>query len=53
MIEREWRLFLVALQFLTRIPVGSFDGFDPAWLDRAAKYFPLVGALVGAIAAAV
>ena len=51
--RQELRLFLVALQFLTRIPVRSFDGFQPEWLDRSAKYFPLVGALVGAIAAAV
>ena len=53
MIKNEWRLFLVALQFLTRIPVKSFDGFDTLWLDRSAKYFPLVGALVGTIAAVV
>jgi adenosylcobinamide-GDP ribazoletransferase len=53
MISKEWRLFLVALQFLTRIPVKSFDGFDPSWLDRSVKYFPLVGAVVGAIAALV
>ena len=53
MIEREFRLFLVAVQFLTRIPIPSFDGFDPSWLDRAAKYFPAVGALVGCLIAAV
>ena len=53
MIAREFRLFLVALQFLTRIPVRSFDGFEPSWLDRSAKYFPAVGALVGAICAVV
>jgi adenosylcobinamide-GDP ribazoletransferase len=53
MIASELRLFLVALQFLTRIPVRSFDGFQPEWLDRSAKYFPLVGAVVGASAAAV
>lgn len=47
MIEREFRLMLVALQFLTRIPVPSFDGFEAHWLDRSAKYFPLVGAIVG------
>jgi adenosylcobinamide-GDP ribazoletransferase len=46
----EWRLFLVALQFLTRIPVRSFENFETAWLDRSAKYFPLVGAIVGSIA---
>jgi adenosylcobinamide-GDP ribazoletransferase len=45
----EVRYFLVALQFLTRVPVPSFDGFENHWLDRAAKYFPLVGGLVGLI----
>jgi adenosylcobinamide-GDP ribazoletransferase len=53
MIATEFKYFLVALQFLTRIPVKSFEGFEPAWLDRSAKYFPLVGALVGVIGAAV
>ena len=49
MIVREWRLFLVALQFLTRIPINSVPGFTEDWLVRCAKYFPLVGAMVGAI----
>ena len=53
MIASELQLFLVALQFLTRIPVPSFEGFAPEWLDRSAKYFPLVGALVGLAAAIV
>ncbi len=53
MMAREFRLFLVALQFLTRIPVPNFDGFEPQWLDRAAKYFPMIGALVGLIASIV
>ena len=53
MIASELRLFLVALQFLTRIPVPTFDSFAPEWLDRSAKFFPLVGALVGTLAAIV
>ena len=53
MLKREFCYFLVALQFLTRIPVRSFDGFEAEWLDRSSKYFPLVGAIVGAICAAV
>ena len=53
MIANELRLFLVAVQFLTRIPVPSFDSFEPSWLDRSAKYFPAVGALVGCLIAAV
>ncbi|MGQ0457827.1 MAG: adenosylcobinamide-GDP ribazoletransferase [Hyphomicrobium sp.] len=53
MIAREVRLFLVAVQFLTRLPVKQLQDFDAQWLDRAAKYFPLVGALIGALAAMV
>jgi adenosylcobinamide-GDP ribazoletransferase len=45
--RHEARYILVALQFLTRLPVPSFVGFDTSWLDRAAKYFPLIGGLVG------
>jgi adenosylcobinamide-GDP ribazoletransferase len=48
-MRHEIRLFLVALQFMTRIPVPSFPHFEPSWLDRSTKYFPLVGWLVGLI----
>ena len=44
------RLFLVALQFLTRLPV-RLQGFEPAWLNDCVRHFPLVGVLVGAIGA--
>lgn len=50
--KKEWRLWLVALSFFTRIPVRIAD-FKEADLNHAAKYFPLVGVLVGLIAAAV
>ena len=53
MIARELTYFLVAVQFLTRIPVPSFASFGSDWLDRSTKYFPLVGGLVGAISALV
>jgi len=46
------RLFLVALQFLTRLPVRLIR-FEPAWLNDCVRHFPLVGALVGAVGAAV
>jgi len=52
MIAREARLFLIALQFLTRLPVGPIVELPSDWLARAAKYLPLVGALIGAIAGA-
>ncbi len=46
------RLFLVALQFLTRLPV-RLSRFEPAWLNDCVRHFPLVGLLVGAAGAAV
>lgn len=50
MIANELRLFRIALQFLTRLPIASITDLPPDWLARCAKYMPLVGALVGAIA---
>ncbi|MBI5926983.1 MAG: adenosylcobinamide-GDP ribazoletransferase [Aquabacterium sp.] len=43
----ELRLMLVALQFLTRVPVPGWVGFEPSWLQGCMRYFPLIGALVG------
>ncbi len=49
----ELRLFFVALQFLTRVPVPLWVGFEPDWLNRSARHFPAVGFCVGAVSAAV
>jgi adenosylcobinamide-GDP ribazoletransferase len=49
----ELRLFAVALQFLTRVPLPSRFGFEPAWLQESARHFPGVGLLVGGFGAAV
>ncbi|MYN43262.1 adenosylcobinamide-GDP ribazoletransferase [Duganella sp. FT109W] len=46
------RLFFTALQFFTRLPIPRWVGFDPAWLNQASRYFPLVGVLVALIAGA-
>lgn len=48
----ELRLFLVALQFLTRAPV-RLAHFEAGWVNESARHFPLVGAVVGALGAAV
>ena len=42
--------FLIAVQFLTRMPVPALP-YSEASLPRATKFFPAVGLLVGAIAA--
>ena len=51
--QQQWRHFLVALGFLTRVPVMYLHNFEQRDLDAALKYFPLVGLLVGALGAAV
>ncbi|WP_304165077.1 adenosylcobinamide-GDP ribazoletransferase [Phenylobacterium aquaticum] len=43
------RLLICAIQFLTRLPTPALRGFQPDMISRSARYFPLVGALVGAI----
>lgn len=49
---RELQLFVVALQFLTRVPV-RIGRYEPEWLNDSARQFPPVGALVGVFGAAV
>jgi adenosylcobinamide-GDP ribazoletransferase len=44
---KEWRYFLLAVGFFTRIPVPSFPDFQESELNYSAKYFPLVGIIVG------
>lgn len=53
MIHEQWRLLLTAVQFMTRVPVPAWVGHGPEQLDRAARYYPLVGIGVGLIGAAV
>src|SRR5271170_1428933 len=48
-IARQLSLFLTATQFLTRLPIPELRGFRSSWLSPAARYFPLVGVLVGLI----
>jgi adenosylcobinamide-GDP ribazoletransferase len=50
-VKHELRLFLLALQFFTRVPIPRWVGFEADWLTASARHFPLVGALVGLFAA--
>ncbi|AJY14470.1 adenosylcobinamide-GDP ribazoletransferase [Burkholderia dolosa] len=47
-IRAELRYFFVALGYFTRVPVPRAIGYAAGDLDQAARYFPLVGAWVGA-----
>ena len=52
-MRRQLQLLVCAIQFLTRIPTPALKGFQPDWITRSARYFPLVGQGVGALSAAV
>lgn len=52
MLAKEWRYFLLALGFFTRIPVPQFANFQEEDLNHSAKYFPLIGVIVGLCGAA-
>ena len=43
--------FLLALQFLTRLPVSGVVHFDARELNRSAIWFPLVGVIIGGFVA--
>ena len=53
MIRREIQIFLTAVMFLTRIPCPSWVDHSADMLDKASRYSPLVGWIVGGIAALV
>jgi len=50
---KQWKIFLTAVMYFTRIRVPKNIGHDPGYLNKAAKYFPLVGGIVGGISALV
>ncbi|MDD5175316.1 MAG: adenosylcobinamide-GDP ribazoletransferase [Sterolibacterium sp.] len=50
---RELEYFFAALRFFTRLPVPAWVGHSQDQLDHAARYFPLVGVIIGGIGAAV
>jgi adenosylcobinamide-GDP ribazoletransferase len=52
-LVRQWRLLVCAVQFLTRLPTPRLPDFEPEWITRSARYFPLAGQLVGLLSAAV
>lgn len=49
---RLWWSFLLAVQNLTRLPVGRVP-FDPVVFGRGTAFFPLVGLLVGGVLAGI
>lgn len=53
MIRTELEYFFAALRFFTRLPVPAWVGHSSEQLNRATRYFPLVGWIIGLIGAGV
>ncbi len=52
-MKQEYSIFMLSLQFLTRIPVRSDGHYSELRMAEIPRYFPLVGALIGAAGGAV
>ena len=52
-MKKELHIFLTAIMFFTRIPCPKWVNHDPEYLKQSAKYFSLVGIIVGSIGAVV
>ena len=52
LFRQNWRYFLTAVIFFTRIPV-RLNNFDEADLNKSTRFFPLIGILVGIVGALV
>jgi adenosylcobinamide-GDP ribazoletransferase len=48
-VRHQISLFLIATQFLTRLPIATPTGLQLTSLAHSARYFPLVGVLIGTI----
>ncbi|AUP80836.1 adenosylcobinamide-GDP ribazoletransferase [Flavivirga eckloniae] len=52
-MKKELHIFLTAIMFFTRIPCPKWVDHSPEYLSKSAKYFSLVGIIVGSIGALV
>jgi adenosylcobinamide-GDP ribazoletransferase len=49
-VRQQFNIFLGALMFMTRLPVGKGYVFRSEDLPRSAVYFPIVGVMIGSLA---
>lgn len=49
-MKKELHIFFTAMMFYTRIPCPKNIDHNPDYLNRASRYFPLIGWIVGAVA---
>lgn len=51
MIKNEIQIFLTAVMFFTRLPIPKNVPYNETFMNRCTKYLPLIGLMVGGIAA--
>ncbi|WP_188051186.1 adenosylcobinamide-GDP ribazoletransferase [Flavobacterium sp. GP15] len=49
-MKKEIHIFFTALMFYTRIPCPKKIDHNPDYLNKASRYFPIIGWIVGAVA---
>ncbi|MBV8390502.1 MAG: adenosylcobinamide-GDP ribazoletransferase [Mucilaginibacter sp.] len=52
-MKREIRVFFTALMFFTRIPCPKWIDHSEEYLNKASKYFPVIGIIVGSASAVI
>jgi adenosylcobinamide-GDP ribazoletransferase len=52
-MKEEIKIFFTALMFYTRIPCPKDIDHSPEYINKATRYFPLIGWIVGGISVAV
>jgi len=52
-MKRQWHIFLTAVMFYTRIPCPSWVDHSADTLNKATRYLPLIGWVVGGFAAGI
>jgi len=52
-MRKQIEIFFTALMFYTRIPCPKWVTHDPEYLNKATRYFPLIGWIVAAVCALV
>ena len=50
-MKNEAAIFLLAVQFLSRIPISTANLHSPERLEAAVRYYPLVGLMLGGLSA--
>lgn len=52
-MKKEWKIFLTAVMFLTRLPVPKNIDHSEIYLQKSPKYFPLIGCIVALLSSIV